>query len=145
MLWFFLKNWFFMFLLIWTRTTLLRFRYDQFMNLGWKRLMPIALGWLVLVALVRGVTQFVQLSTPVLFGSVGVLFLVALVIIWVTDKPEPEPIPASEREYTGFEDGFPVPPLPGQTPVASPRARATIEGTLATASAIDNPKEGTDE
>ena len=114
--------------------------------------MSVALTVLfVLVALVRGVTQFVQLSTPVLFGSVGVLFLVALVIIWVTDKPEPEPIPASEREYTGFEDGFPVPPLPGQTPVASPRARATIEGTLATAtatataSAIDNPKEGTDE
>jgi len=79
------------------------------------------------------------------FGGVGGLFLIALAIIWLTDKPEPEPIPASEREYTGFEDGFPVPPLPGQTPVASPRGLATIEGELATASAIDSPKESTDE
>jgi len=56
-----------------------------------------------------------------------------------------EEFPASEREYTGFEDGFPVPPLPGQTPVASPRGLTTIEGELAPAAAIDSPKESTDE
>ncbi len=60
-------------------------------------------------------------------------------------SPSPRRSPHAEREYTGFEDGFPVPPLPGQTPVASPRGLATIEGELAPAAAIDSPKESTDE
>ncbi|WP_115728641.1 NADH-quinone oxidoreductase subunit NuoH [Actinomyces culturomici] len=139
MLWFFLKMWFFMFLLIWTRATLLRFRYDQFMSLGWKWLMPIALVWLVAVAVVRGITAWVEVSLPVLGVAIVVLFAIIMLILWVTDKGEPEPKPnPADEEYTGFADGFPVPPLPGQQPVASARAgRAPI---LATAS-----KEGTDE
>ena len=56
-LWFFLKMWFFMLLMIWTRSTLLRFRYDQFMQLGWKRLIPISLAWLVMVAIIRAITS----------------------------------------------------------------------------------------
>lgn len=122
MLWFFLKMWFFMFLLIWTRATLLRFRYDQFMTLGWKWLMPIALVWLVAVAIVRGITSWVEVSLPVLGGVIVAVFALIMLIMWITDKGEPEarPKPADE-EYTGFADGFPVPPLPGQNPIASSR------------------------
>jgi len=46
------------FLFIWLRASVPRFRYDQLMTLGWKRLIPIGLVWLVASTLVLGVRQF---------------------------------------------------------------------------------------
>jgi NADH-quinone oxidoreductase subunit H len=51
--WFVVKLVFFLFVFVWIRATLPRFRYDQLMDLGWKRLIPAALGWLLLLGAIR--------------------------------------------------------------------------------------------
>ena len=50
---FFVKVAAFLFLFIWVRWTLPRFRYDQLMNLGWKLMLPLSLAVILLTAGVR--------------------------------------------------------------------------------------------
>lgn len=51
--WFLLKSFVFLYVFIWVRATLPRYRYDQLMRLGWKVLIPLAIANLVVTAIVK--------------------------------------------------------------------------------------------
>jgi NADH-quinone oxidoreductase subunit H len=49
-IWFFVKTVAFLFLFVWIRGTVPRVRYDQLMDLGWKVLIPLSIGWFLVLA-----------------------------------------------------------------------------------------------
>ena len=54
---FFAKTFFFIFVFMWIRWTLPRFRYDQLMHIGWKKMIPIALINLLITGVVIAFTE----------------------------------------------------------------------------------------
>ena len=51
------KTFFFIFLFMWVRWTLPRFRYDQVMKLGWQKLLPLAIANVIFYALAIAVIE----------------------------------------------------------------------------------------
>ncbi|MGH8938133.1 MAG: complex I subunit 1/NuoH family protein, partial [Actinomycetes bacterium] len=117
LLWFTLKVFLFLFIFIWLRGTLPRLRYDQFMRLGWKVLIPVALGWLLMVATVRAVNQEYELDTRqvLIYGGIAAVVLIALTFVWdlVAARPPQDEVEEPE-EWDPLAGGHPVPPMPGQ-------------------------------
>ncbi|QTI69275.1 NADH-quinone oxidoreductase subunit NuoH [Gordonia polyisoprenivorans] len=125
-LWFTLKVWVFMFVFIWLRTSLPRLRYDQFMNLGWKVLIPVSLTWVMIVALIRAAFGSASDTVPRALVSAAVGLVVTLLLLWLVRRvvrPAPPHVPVpdtpasrGEIPFDPMAGGFPVPPLPGQLP-----------------------------
>jgi NADH-quinone oxidoreductase subunit H len=57
LIWFVIKVCFLLFVFLWIRATLPRYRYDQLMRLGWKVFLPLTLFWVVLVASLLVITD----------------------------------------------------------------------------------------
>ena len=117
LLWFTAKVWLFLFLFMWLRATLPRLRYDQFMVLGWKLLIPVSLAWIMIVAVLRvvldpGYRDWVT-------ALVGVVALAVLALALNARKntrlrhARAMPAPPDHPAQAG---AFPVPPLPGEQP-----------------------------
>lgn len=127
LLWFTAKVWAFLFLYIWLRGTLPRLRYDQFMAIGWKVLIPVSLAWIMVVATAHSLRVHDEgaWATALLIGGTLATLLLASAL-WRAQRPGTERFVA---DPAASATSFPVPPLPHE------RAAATAEST---------PKEKTD-
>jgi NADH-quinone oxidoreductase subunit H len=118
-LWFVIKLLVFLFFFIWLRGTLPRLRYDQFMQLGWKVLIPTALAWLLLVATVRALNTKYNFDTRqvAIYGGLAAAALIALTFAGdlIAARGQQDEEPEVIEEWDPMAGGHPVPPLPGQT------------------------------
>jgi NADH-quinone oxidoreductase subunit H len=139
-LWFFGKVLCFIFFFIWLRGSLPRLRYDQFMAFGWKRLIPIALAWIIAVATVRALTLDGGLDRRYLLYGIGVFAAIMLVLVFLGggDDDVDEGPAEKDREFDAFSGGYPVPPMPGQSlgngKPQTVRTSSTSSGTSSTSS-----------
>ncbi|MFI7170083.1 NADH-quinone oxidoreductase subunit NuoH [Rhodococcoides fascians] len=128
-LWFVAKVWVFLFVFIWLRSTLPRLRYDQFMNFGWKILIPVALIWVMMIATVR-VLGAGRYDVPLVTFVVSTIFAVAVLgslLLLLRHRARTRNLPpaAPVAPFDAAAGGFPVPPIPKQgTNIASRHAGA---------------------
>ncbi|GAA4795652.1 NADH-quinone oxidoreductase subunit NuoH [Actinomycetospora chlora] len=120
LIWFLGKTMVFLFVYVWLRGTLPRQRYDQFMRLGWKLLIPVSLVWLMLVATLRVLRAELTTGQILIVGGVALVLLVGAALL-LPDQPAPEedPEPPVAADY-------PVPPLDLTVPPTPKRRRRAV-------------------
>jgi NADH-quinone oxidoreductase subunit H len=135
---FLIKTFIFLFVFIWLRGTLPRFRYDQFMRLGWKALVPLSLLWILVVFALRTYRTVGSGDVTVVLLTLGIVVAAVLVVAFlVPDRHRPgapEVEPASD---------YPVPPLDLVVPDPSRPRRRAVEEAAAPRGRRRRPARGT--
>ena len=108
-LWFFAKVLVFFFVFVWLRGTLPRLRYDQFMQFGWKVLIPVSILWVLVVATLR--TMSLQGSPRVfVVGFASAVVLLVMAVNLGFDKAKKKKLESLEVEVS--TPSFAVPTIP---------------------------------
>ncbi|HEY0451599.1 NADH-quinone oxidoreductase subunit NuoH [Actinophytocola sp.] len=123
-LWFFAKTFLLLFAFIWVRATLPRFRYDQFMRIGWKVLVPANLVWIVLIAGMRTLRGESEVSTGQILTYAGIVLIIVVALGFVFDRGGRVEDDGDQVPITG--GGYPVPPLDLEIP--KPPRRKAVRG-----------------
>jgi NADH-quinone oxidoreductase subunit H len=150
---FLVKTFLFLFVFIWLRGTLPRFRYDQFMRLGWKALVPLSLLWILVVFALRTYRTAGSGSLTALLLTLGIVVAAVLVVAFLVPDRQ-------RRDEAGVElaSDYPVPPLDlaipdpsrprrravGSTPTGSRRRRAVGAGARAGAHSANSDRANSD-
>jgi len=111
LIWFFIKVLFFFFIFVWLRGTLPRLRYDQFMQFGWKVLIPVSILWILVVATLRVLSLQGASKAVVLAFAIGIVIIVMAVnILFENSKNKKKNMPVAHSAKPSFA----VPELPIQ-------------------------------
>jgi NADH-quinone oxidoreductase subunit H len=116
-LWFLAKVLLFVFLFIWLRGSLPRLRYDQFMAVGWKWLIPASLVWILAVGTIRAISLNDNgggIDRKYLVIAAVIAFVVFLVLGFLPESKDSVEAVDEPVEFDAFAGGYPVPPMPGQ-------------------------------
>ncbi len=168
-IWFLLKVVLVMFFFVWLRGSLPRIRYDQFMALGWKVMVPVSLGWILLVGTARVLNNATEMTPGqvVLWMGIPVFIVLVIAFFWPARKADDDLLdddeyddesllaatnprgPSAELDTVSVvrpaTPGYPIPPLDLKIPSAAsrPPAVSVAAGTVPTIGTSTGPTAGT--